>query len=260
MPRPVRILPLLLSCLTAALSFAAPAERLQNVRSVAAPRARRALVEHVYEWRTIRDRLGLNRNQDFASAHYAGRSIRRDPPLGKEHFSKAYQGTLSRLLDLDPKRNVLSANEWAELSNKAQFHTYQIRNQDEAIEFAFDDTKHLLTDTRMLEERARTRLAGILARAVRSKKPDPMTLLRVTRSLAEEFPFFRDPFQVELLIAIVVRGRLLLRVGISAARHTKAHRLHVSSRAGLRAQCVGSVGFMHSPIFCLPRIYTRMGW
>jgi S-adenosylhomocysteine hydrolase len=166
-------------------------------------KARRKLTEPTYDGKTLRSRIVLKQRL-YDSASFSGRVIERQAKRGAAHVGEHYYEALSRLTDLDPARNLLSADEWAHVEHQFTFGgTQQVRNRDERLEFGIKDPELRVQQTRMLAEKARGKLGAILLQGLKGKKPEPETLARVTAGLAKKYPFFANPFHVEGLIADV---------------------------------------------------------
>ncbi len=163
---------------------------------------RRALVEPTYPGQVLRARVfpagTVNVPRD---ASYVGVRVRRTQPKDEGAVTEHYQHELSRLLDFDPTRTLLGKSDWAEIEHRAVRVEKQISSEAEHIEFTLDDPVERLAQTRRFVEKARGRLASILVKALKKKKVDPEVLAQVSEGLAKKYPFFDNPYQVELLIS-----------------------------------------------------------
>jgi S-adenosylhomocysteine hydrolase len=160
--------------------------------------ARRSLVEPTYDAKTLRSKIEL-KPQLWRSATFRGQPVFR-APANPEEINKLYTGELSRLVDLDPNRTLLSKAEWDHVEGHYFAPHFQVSNRDEHVEMMLTDPVMRLQQTQRLVEKARGKLAAVLTSALAGKQPTPESLAAATEGLAKKFPFFESPFRTELFI------------------------------------------------------------
>jgi S-adenosylhomocysteine hydrolase len=179
-----------------ALPLDAHAAAPADVKAVKA--ARRSLIEPTYDSKTLRAKIEL-KPQMYRSATFRGQPVFRNPENADE-IHKLYSGALSRLVDLDPNRTLLSKADWEHIEGKFFAPHYQITNREEHVEMMLTDPVTRLQQTQRMVEKVRGKLAAVLTSALSGKRPTPENLATASEGLAKKFPFFESPFRVELFI------------------------------------------------------------